>query len=171
VGAGIGAERGPRGPASRSHDCYKRRLEQRLLPGRRKAPSRRIFLDRVEDKDRSYNREEILSIAQKHGFEAIVAGNLSLEDQARIFSEAEFITGPSGAQWTNLLFASPGARGLTWIIDTWIEFAAFRNLAHLSGAELRYLSVASQSSDFAHSDYEINGDLFDLALADLVAGD
>ena len=60
---------------------------------------------------------------------------------------ADLIAGPTGAAWTNLLFVEPGTRCLCWMAEEQREFAAYSNLAHAVGAELRYLTYATGVSD------------------------
>ena len=72
--------------------------------------SRRLYVSRQDAaKRRLRNEAEVFSVLQRNGFELIVPGNLSFEEQRRIFSEAGIIVGPHGAGLTNMIFAGRGA--------------------------------------------------------------
>jgi capsular polysaccharide biosynthesis protein len=66
--------------------------------------------------------------------------DLSLREQINAVNSAEMLAGPTGAAWTNLLFVGRGARCLCWMAEEQRGFAAYSNLAHAVGAELRYVT-------------------------------
>lgn len=98
--------------------------------------SRRVFLARGNER-RGYNEDEIIQICARRGFDVARPERLSFEAQARLFAGADFLVGPTGAAWANVVFASSGVRGLTWLPVAFREFAAYSNLARLAGGELR----------------------------------
>jgi hypothetical protein len=98
----------------------------------------RLFLARGNDR-RPYNQDELLSIAEAHGFEAVYPELLSFREQVALFAGARFIMGPSGAAFANSLFCSPGCRLLSWLVPQYSGFCSYSNIASTVGTELRYL--------------------------------
>lgn len=134
-------------------------------------PGVRIFIDRDHDPERSYNREELLGIAEERGFASVVGAHLSLRDQAELFARAEFVIGPNGAGWTNVLFCSPGARGLCWIVPGGMGGPWFRNLGHVAGVELSYLDAEPRGEgNPLKVDYHVDPARFAGALDEVVEG-
>lgn len=104
--------------------------------------SRRIFLARSNDR-RSFNQEELIAVAERHGFEAVYPERMSFPEQVQMFAEAAFVLGASGAAFANMLFCQPGARSLIWMLPQYREFCAYSNLAAVVGVDLNYLFVTS----------------------------
>lgn len=98
----------------------------------------RLFLARGNDR-RPYNQDELLSIAEAHGFEAVYPELLSFREQVALFAGAQFIMGPSGAAFANSLFCTPGCRLLSWLVPQYSGFCSYSNIAGTVGTELRYL--------------------------------
>jgi hypothetical protein len=74
-------------------------------------PARRIYLSRASVRKRHIlNEPALLETLAPHRFEVIEAERLPHRDQIALFGSAELIVGPSGAAFTNLVFASPGAK-------------------------------------------------------------
>jgi len=107
--------------------------------------NRKLFLARGNSR-RSYNQEELLAIAESHGFEAVYPERLSFREQVQLFSTAKYIVGPSGAAFANTLFCSRGTRLLTWVLSEYSGFCSFTNIATAVGADLRYIFVDSGTS-------------------------
>jgi capsular polysaccharide biosynthesis protein len=152
-----------------------RRFRARLLEGLavepRVEPGVRLFLDRHHDPERAYNREELLGIAKEQGFVPVVGSDLSLQEQAALFSRAELVVGPNGAAWTNVLFSGEGCRGLCWLVPDGLGGPWFRNLAHVAGAELRYLEAEPRSTgNPLKVDYWVDPERFRRALVRLIEG-
>ena len=134
-------------------------------------PGFRIFIDRDHDPERGYNREEILAVAERRGFTPIVGGNLTAREQAALFARAEFVIGPNGAGWANVLFCSPGARGLCWLVPEGMGGPWFRNLGHVAGVELSYLAAEPRSEgNPLKVDCHVDPQRFERALDEVIAG-
>ena len=74
-------------------------------------PGRRLYVSRAgEARRRVVNDGEVISLLGDHGFEVVTPGDLSVTEQARIFSEAEIVVGPHGGGLTNMIFCAPGTR-------------------------------------------------------------
>lgn len=123
-------------------------LRGRLLGTSRPSLSmrRRLFLARKSVR-RDYNQDEVFSVFERHGFEKVYMEDLPLREQIEAVRSADMIAGPTGAAWTNLLFAEPGTRCLCWMAQEQRGFAAYSNLAHAVGAELRYVTYATGVKD------------------------
>lgn len=106
---------------------------------------RRIFLARRATR-RNYNQDEIFKLLTEFGFEMVYMEELTLRDQGRIVFNAEMIVGPTGAAWTNLIFASSGTKCLCWMDESASGFSAFSNIAHHVGAELNYITYPTAAT-------------------------
>lgn len=116
----------------------------------------KIFLARRQSRVRSYNQEEILSFFEKEGFQAIYLEDYSLEEQISIFYQAEFIVGPSGAAWSNLVFCQSGAKGISWLSEELSNFSVFSTLAKIFNCDLKFiLSDDIETTGDIHSNYTI----------------
>ena len=120
-------------------DSFKIRLKERLFFGR-------------QTEGRKYNQEEIFEIFKRQGFRNVFMEELSLRNQIELVSNAEFIAGPSGAAWTNLIFCREKTKCLCWMANGIGDFSAFSNLAKIVGADLHYITYKIE----AKSTQEIN---------------
>lgn len=114
----------------------------------------KIFLARKSGA-RQYNESEILEIAVKMGFTPIYFEDLSIEQQVVTMQHADYILGPSGAAWTNLLFAKPKAKALIWMGTIWNNFSVFSTIAEIMDVDLSYHRNVSQSKVY-HEDYNLD---------------
>lgn len=110
------------------------------------APRERLFFA-PSMKHRQYNQPEILNILKKYGFKQFNPENKSLLEQAKSIYNAEIIVGPTGASWTNILFAREETSALCWMAEEWGHFSAFSNLAYIVGVDLDYLSYTAGTTD------------------------
>lgn len=98
---------------------------------------------------------------------------LSLTEQMALISNAEAIAGPTGAEWTNLIFCSPDTKCLCWMADGYGDFAAYSTLAKIVGADLRYLTYradAKSTGDLYTAGYYIAPDAVEQATEGLLVG-
>lgn len=73
-------------------------------------PGRRIYVSRRDASlRRLVNEDELIAELGKFDFSVIVPGQMTVESQARCFSEATVIVGPHGSGLTNMVFAPSGA--------------------------------------------------------------
>ncbi|MBL1219258.1 glycosyltransferase family 61 protein [Chryseobacterium sp. L7] len=129
-------------------------------------PVKRIFISR-RSQYRKYNEEEIFGLAQKHGFEEVFFEDLNIHEQIYLINNAEYIIGPSGAAWTNVLFANAGAKGLSWFSSVWGNFAIFSTLAKEVGFDL-FFYIYPQDDEGFHEDYRLDPETFDKKLEQLL---
>jgi hypothetical protein len=88
---------------------------------------RRLYVSRADAADRRVrNEDELLDTLDAYGFERLVPGEHSFEEQVRRFANAEFVVGPHGAGLTNLIFAEEAT-----LVELFGEYrnAAFFTLA------------------------------------------
>jgi len=133
---------------------------------------KRVFLARSEER-RSFNQAEVESLLSGYGFVSVYLDSMSLFEQAKLFSEAEWIVGPTGAAWTNIIFAKPGARCVCWMAKELGDFSAFSTLARLVGADLRYLTFetgAESMHDLYVGSYEVDCRLLNRTLMSFDGG-
>lgn len=126
----------------------------------------KVFMARKSDL-RKYNEKELLEIAEKYGFVAVYFEDLNIHEQIFIMKNADFIVGASGAAWTNLLFAKPKSKGLTWLGTVWGDFSVFSTLAEIVNFDLHYIRNKS-NTDFFHEDYIIDTQIFEEQLINLL---
>ena len=131
-------------------------------------PERRIFLTRPGIR-RNYNQDELLDISSRYGFEPYSPEENSLQEQAKVFSEASAVVGPSGAAWVGMVFREKPLRGLTWLPREYAHFCGYSALSNLLGHQLDFIESktrrALKSSGEAYvSDYEVCPFEFETAL-------
>lgn len=107
---------------------------------------KRVFMARRRHR-RSYNQEEIFAVLEPQGFSLVYMEDLSFSQQVALMANAEAIVGPTGAAWTNIMFASPGTNALCWMATDAGEVACFSNLASKVGVELDYIRYLAGTSD------------------------
>jgi capsular polysaccharide biosynthesis protein len=66
------------------------------------------------------NEHELMPILKEHGFEEISMSAMSVAEQAKIFSEAEFLIGPNGSAFANLVFAHPNCQVMEFFAPGWV---------------------------------------------------
>jgi len=122
-------------------------------------PIKRVFIARKSG-FRKYNESDLLEVAKKYEFQAVYFEDLSINEQIFIMQNADYILGASGAAWTNILFALPHSKGMTWLGSVWGDFSVFSTLAKLVDFDLYFLRHESTTSYF-HEDYKIQPNIFE----------
>lgn len=121
-------------------------------------PIKKVFISR-RSQYRKYNDQEIFETAKKYGFEEVFFEDLNIHEQIYLVNKADYIIGPTGAAWTNILFTNPGAKGLLWLSSVWGDFAIFSTLAKEIGLDLYFYIYPQTSKDF-HEDYKLDPEIF-----------
>jgi capsular polysaccharide biosynthesis protein len=85
-------------------------LKKRLYISRRSAPNRKLI-----------DEEEVLKILIPKGFEVIMTEGMSVQDQAQLFAQAEWVIAPHGAGLTNLVFCQPGTQVIDIFSPNWVN--------------------------------------------------
>ncbi|MGH2914915.1 MAG: glycosyltransferase family 61 protein [Solirubrobacteraceae bacterium] len=143
-----------------------------LGSARTHAAGRRLFLARRGDR-RSYNQADVLGVFVAAGFEPVYLDGMSLREQIDAISSAEFLAGPTGAAWTNLIFSSPGTTALCWTAEQSMGFSSFSTIASIVGVDLRYLTYpvdARSTRELHHANYHLEITEVEQALDELLAG-
>jgi capsular polysaccharide biosynthesis protein len=125
---------------------YIRNLVLKQFDSAKDIYAKKIFLA-PSMKHRKYNQEEVFAPLQEFGFVKINPEKMTLIEQAKIFNYADIIVGPTGATWTNLVFAQHDAKALCWMAEEWGDFSAFSNLADIVGVKLDYLTYSAGVDD------------------------
>ena len=103
--------------------------------------SRKLFLSRQNCwNHRLVNANNVEQIFKEHGFEIIYPEIMSFKDQLKVFSEAEFIAGTSGAGFTNILFANKNAK-IICIAPKDVKLSCYANIAGVLGQQCYYLDA------------------------------
>ncbi|WP_017210493.1 glycosyltransferase family 61 protein [Clostridium beijerinckii] len=102
---------------------------------------RKIYISRRNSYNpRLENQDIIEQIFIEHGYEIIYPEFMSFADKLKIFSEAEFIAGPFGAGFTNIIFANKNAKIICMqpkaIASPWIS-----NISGILGQESYFLDA------------------------------
>ncbi len=127
----------------------------------------RIFLAR-KSAIRRYNEKVILSIAQKYGFKEVCFEDCNIHEQIFYMRNADYIIGPSGASWTNLIFCHENkTKGLMWLGKVWNDFSVFSTLAKFVNFDLCHYRYDQESPSF-HANYELSVSEFEEQLKKLL---
>jgi hypothetical protein len=134
-------------------------------------PGLRIFLARRESEVRRYNQNEVAGMLENLGFSPVYLEDLGFEESLRVFREAEFIVGPHGAGWANMLFSTPTTKTLMWTWGGSYEDNWYQNIAFASGVTYQELHTAPgplENNPMSRQDFRL-ADYY-LPLAQLRAG-
>jgi hypothetical protein len=104
----------------------------------------KVFLARPPGR-RSYNQEEIMAAAKRRGFTLVWLEKLSLKEQVQLIHNADYVVGPTGAAFTNVLFMKPGSKSLIWTLEQYAGACFFSNLAHLAKVDLIHVFVEADN--------------------------
>ena len=94
-------------------------------------PRKRIYISR-SGRRRVVNEPEVVALLQTYGFEIIEDIPRSVTEQVQIYQNANFIVGPHGASFGNLLWCRPGTQLFEIFAPTYTP-GFFRYLAHELG--------------------------------------
>jgi hypothetical protein len=119
----------------------------------------KVFISR-KSKTRPYNQDEISDIAIKYGFECVFFEELNLYEQMYLMQNANYIIGPTGAAWTNLIFAKENSKGLIWMNSIWNELSVFSNISNIVNNDLSFYIYEKGSNDF-HDNYTLDPLVFE----------
>lgn len=154
-------------PLMRDFSATARKLASADAPNEQ--VGRRIFVARKSTHGRRYNQEELISCAQRFGFEAVWPDDHSFVEQVRIFSSAEAIVGPLGSGLTGVLFCNPGTKILTWSTVLLQTENFLANLASVAESDMWHLVVPGTGSSAEFSgDYVLDPELFEQTLTEFI---
>ncbi len=107
----------------------------------------RIFLARRAHSARPYNSDEVEGWALDEGFEPVYLEELSFAEQVALFCEVTHVVGPTGAAFSNILFAGPSLRALRLHGGAHDYENYFANLAAVGGAQIFDLRSVPSSGE------------------------
>lgn len=81
---------------------------------------KKIYIQRLSGRT-IINEAEILNILEPLNFQIVHPEKLTVSEQARLFADAEFIVGPHGAGFTNIVFCKPGTKVIDMFAPQWIN--------------------------------------------------
>lgn len=105
---------------------------------------------------RDYNQSEIISYFESKGFVAIYLEDFDFIEQIKLFNYADFIVGPSGASWSNIIFCRENVKAISWLPDNLSEFSVFSSIAHHVGCDLRFIFTNTHDTNDIHSSYQVD---------------
>ena len=136
---------------------------------RNKKWPKRIFLKRNSGYRNLTNSKEIEMLLRQKGFVVYEFEKVSLEDQIGLFSNADYIVGPTGAHFANILFSKSKAH-IVILISNAIgsNFKYWPNIASLFDIQVKYIigHAKDLKSWNIHSDFNIDPKLIKEAIND-----
>lgn len=117
---------------------------------------RRIFLARNSTSARHYNQDDVISVFIKYGFDIVYPEKMNFIEQVMLFNQAEFISGPSGAAWTNIVFCNDKTKAISWLASNLSGFSSFSSLAKYVGVDMRFVLATSSDESLFHSAYTVD---------------
>lgn len=116
-------------------------------PPAAKPPDRLVYISRRDRPRRSLvNEPELEARLVDLGFEAIVAGELSPQDQIAAFRDAAMVVAPHGAALTNVLFMTEGAR-LLELKSPLTGTLTFHAISKLRGIDYQYIMGMADNAE------------------------
>lgn len=102
---------------------------------------RKVYISRrYLSTTRLQNLEAVENIFKDYGYEIVYPEHMSFHDQLKVFSEAEFIAGASGAGLTNIIFGNENTKVILFQSKT-INSPWYSNIAGILGLETYFLDV------------------------------
>lgn len=130
-------------------------LEQLVLnPSANKYPEK-VFLARKTHAIRAYNQEALLEYFEEQGFTPLYLEDYSFLEQVRIFHQARFIVGPTGAAWSNIIFSQEKTLAISWLPEQLSEFSVFSTLAEIVQCDMVFVFGQPNNRHDMHSEYSV----------------
>ena len=109
--------------------------------------SRKIFLARKQHK-RSYNQDEVEQALKLKGYIAVYLEDMSVKEQILQLQNADYVVGPTGAAWANLLFSD--AKGaLIWAPSCITESITYTKIAQATKTNLHYMTFPTEAEKWS----------------------
>jgi capsular polysaccharide biosynthesis protein len=111
------------------------------------APFKKLYISRKKTGRREIvNEEELIAYLSKHNFEIIYCEEMTVAEQAKMFSEAKMIVCSHGSALTNLVFCKPGTCVLDIFNQSHIN-ACFWFISHILSLDYHYVVGISRTMD------------------------
>jgi len=112
---------------------------RKVYISREDAPARRVL-----------NEQEVVACLARHGFEVVNSTELSFQDQARLFNNADVIVAGHGAGLSNIVFCAQGTKIIEILPPRWMA-PCFMVLASSAGCIYKHIvgveSVSGKDRD------------------------
>ena len=134
-------------------------------------PCKRLYLKRNSNQLRGLlNEGELEALLGRYGFEEAFPGELGLEDQVALFSQAEIIVGVSGAAFANMIHMQRDTNAIIFSPDlTLTNYFFFQRQASVAGVNLWHVNTTSDLAEKTlHDDASVDLDGVELILKRLV---
>jgi capsular polysaccharide biosynthesis protein len=122
---------------------------------------RKIYVSRVSKNRHLLNQNQVESALAAEGFEVLRCDDLDLDTQIRIFSEAEIVISPTGAQVANIVWCPPEAKVIVLASDhPHHQLYLWSLLGRVSGASVEFIqgprAYNLDGEHSVHDDYTVD---------------
>lgn len=108
---------------------------RKFMPTETDGDGKRIYISRSDARRRRIHNEiELLPILEKHGFEIVHPGKMTVQEQMQKFASASVVVSPHGAELTNLAFCQAGTL-IIEILSPYYLNPCFRELSAAVGLQ------------------------------------
>lgn len=107
---------------------------------------------------RDYNEEQIFEFFKKEGFEGVLVENYSFKEQMYLFNNAEFIVGPTGAFWANIIYCKKNTKAISWLNENMKEFSLYSTLAKIFICDMHFCLSLAENTKVFHGPYHVELD-------------
>jgi capsular polysaccharide biosynthesis protein len=115
---------------------------------------RRLYITRSDARNRRVlNEHEVTELLNSYGFQSLRCSDLTSEQQAHAFHDAEMIVALHGAALTNLMFCREGTQVLEVFPPRWSPLCYY-GLSQLVGCHYSFLSAFPTGRDATEADQE-----------------
>jgi capsular polysaccharide biosynthesis protein len=136
----------------------------------KRVPGRKIYVSRRNAaRRRILNDAGLEAMLAKRGFDLVTLGPQPIEEQARLFAEADVIVAQHGAALTNLLYASPGAKVVEIFSYAGHDEVHYRTICPMLDLEYRRADLTPDGEGNRNSDGTLDLDAFGRMLDELGA--
>jgi hypothetical protein len=123
--------------------------------------NKRLYISRSDAHGRLITNENtVVEYLSSIGFERLCPGQLSMEEQVSLFSQAECVVGPHGAAMSNLTFCRKGCSVIELFPDSY-KIDLYKTIAGAVGA--RYVSLGGENMssmddywNHQHTDFSVD---------------
>lgn len=131
---------------------------------------KRLFISRKPNlSNRQVNEDELWRVAENFGFVKICPEDHSITEQVIMFSNCEYITGNSGAAFSNIVFTNERVKILYWTSTENSHFNTFTSLAKATKAEINYISGLQSDLQNIHTSFYVDPKKFERALMNFLS--
>lgn len=129
-----------------------------VAPVPKERKGRRIFIGRKHQGRALINQVEIQEYLSAYNFEVIYPEELTFAQQVAIFNESEYVFGPNGSAFSNVIFCKEGAKIVSFVHSYRVNFSSWQEVLRRLGCNHLYVvghTVPTKVWHEHHSDYVI----------------